>query len=445
MRALVALALAFAALAPAGTPAHAAVPVFGAPSATAAYDDKVSFAVELTADAAPARVTLELWFPGAIGPFLVPVDAGSGRQTLRHAWDMATDGHLAPNTVIRSRWAATDAAGTVTRSAFTSVTYTDTRFAWRTLSGDIVRVHWYDGGAAFGQRALQIAERAVEETAALLGVVESAPVDVFIYADTDPFRAALGPGLRENVGGQANAATRTLFGLITPGELNDPWVEILITHELTHLVFDTAVSNPYGDPPVWLNEGLAVYQSEGYNRSDQTRVNRAVDDGTLIPLSALTGSYPRQGERIPLAYAEGASAVDFLVRAYGEDAMVALVRAYADGVSDDQAFTSAIGRDVETFEEAWRADLGADVPVRYGPQDPPPGPLPPGWAAPTSPPNTETSSPAPGTSATPAPTTGPGSDTVNDGGTTAVVLVLGVIALLIVAGVVMARRRRATR
>ena len=38
---------------------------------------------------------------------------------------------------------------------------------------------------------------------------------------------------------------------------------VVVPHELTHLVFDTAVTNPYHFPPRWLNEGLAVYLSEG--------------------------------------------------------------------------------------------------------------------------------------------------------------------------------------
>ena len=50
------------------------------------------------------------------------------------------------------------------------------------------------------------------------GVTETDPIDFFIYADQDAFYDALGPGTRENVGGQANAEIRTLFALITPSE-----------------------------------------------------------------------------------------------------------------------------------------------------------------------------------------------------------------------------------
>ena len=125
-------------------------------------------------------------------------------------------------------------------------------------------MHWYEGSDAFGARALQIGEDGIEKSAALLGVTEEQPVDFFIYADQTSFYDALGPSTRENVGGQADAEIRTLFALIPPSQIDDAWVETVIPHELTHLVFDTAVHNPYHFPPRWLNEGLAVYESEGY-------------------------------------------------------------------------------------------------------------------------------------------------------------------------------------
>ena len=37
-------------------------------------------------------------------------------------------------------------------------------------------------------------------------------------------------------------------------------------------MFDTAVDNPYHFPPRWLNEGLAVYLSVGYDTSDRSAV-----------------------------------------------------------------------------------------------------------------------------------------------------------------------------
>ena len=224
----------------------------------------------------------------------------------------------------------------------------------------------------------------------LFGVTEDEPVDFFIYADRDAFYEALGPGTRENVGGQANADIRTMFALIAPSSIDDPWVEIVVPHELIHLVFDTAVKNPYHFPPRWLNEGLAVYLSVGYEPGDRVAVDVAGRNGDLIPLDGLVGQFPTSASKFSLAYAESASAIDYLIRTHGEDAMVSLVRSYADGRTDDEAFEAAIGMDVAAFNEAWLADLGAKPAVKYGPQPPPAGPVPDDWSA---------ASPAPGSSA----------------------------------------------
>src|SRR5207247_3991833 len=132
-----------------------------------------------------------------------------------------------------------------------------------TLTGALVRVHWTDGDEAFGRRALSIGEQGVANASQLLGVTETDPIDFYIYSDTTAFRDILGPGTRENVGGVAFPDIRTLFANIGPGSVDDPWGAIVIPHELTHLVFATATQNPYHGPPHWLNEGLAVYLSQG--------------------------------------------------------------------------------------------------------------------------------------------------------------------------------------
>ena len=282
-----------------------------------------------------------------------------------------------PNTPIAVRWRITsDGVTRVGPEARTVVA--DDRFDWQTLSGDVVRVHWYKGDRAFGQRALAIGEREVAETSKLLGVTETKPIDFFIYADQGPFYDALGPGTRENVGGQANAEIRTLFADIAPSSINDPWVENVVPHELIHLVFDTAVENPYHFPPRWLNEGLAVYLSVGYGPSDRSEVENATSDRHLIPLDGLTAQFPT-GSGFGLAYAESVSAIDYLVRKHGQDALVSLVRSYADGKTDDEAFKGAIGMDTKAFGDAWLADLGAKEPVAYGPKPALSGPVPQGW------------------------------------------------------------------
>ena len=437
---LAGLILASAAIAASAGPTLAADPPdFGTPSASSAYGESIAFEQPVTLAGVPARVELLVRTPGAEGPDVIDVGAPArgGEATLRFDLDL-NDGHVVPNTTFTARWRITDADGEIHVGPETTLRYEDDRVDWQTVEGDIVRVHWYEGGDALGRRALEIGERAVEETAALLGVTETEPIDFYVYADQETFYGALGPGTRENVGGQAHSDIRTLFALITPADINASWVEIVVPHELVHLVYATAIDNPYHAPPHWLNEGLATYLSEGYTAADRNLVADVASDGSIIPLEGLAGAFPTTRDRFFLAYAESVSAVDYIVSEHGRDALVALIRSYATGVSDDEAFESALGLDLAGFEAAWLASVGAEAPVRYGPQPAPAGPVPEGWEGEAPQPSVE-----PGGTQRPgeAPTT-PRPDPAGDGAPVPVVPLALLALIAIVIAVVFVRRRR---
>jgi hypothetical protein len=429
----------------------AASVTFGTASASSTFGKSLTFrqSVEIGASAV-TRTEILLLFPGALGPTLIevpqtqPLDAGS--QRLTYTWDPAKDGHIVPNTVIVATWRVTTADGAVAEGPPLSYRYRDDGFDWQTKKGDLVSIHWYEGDAAFGARALAIAEQGVSNAEKLLGVTEKDPIDFYVYADQNAFYAALGPGTPENVGGEAHADIRTMFALITPDEVNQSWVKTVVPHELTHLVFNTAVDNPYHFPPKWLNEGLAVYLSAGYVSSDRDAVAGAGADGTLAPLTSLSGGFPN-GDRFFLAYAESVSAVDYLVKTYGKPALVKLIRSYARGLTDDEAFKAALGVDTASFDTGWRTSLGAKPMASTGPQAAPAGPLPPGWtgAAPGSSPAAPgtsvaaaPSSAAPDVSAPPAATAAPADSGTGGGGSNGIVIALGALFLLVVVVVVVA-------
>jgi hypothetical protein len=410
---------------------------FGQPRATSAFGKSIEFEQPVTLAAVPSLVEILIRTPGAAGPNVTPIDlpAGSGDQTLRFEVDL-TQGHIVPNTTFVARWRVTDRDGRAWLGPEVTHVYADDRVKWKTLSGDVVRVHWSEGGNDFGRRALAIGDKAVADTAALLGVTETEPIDFYIYADEQQFYDALGPGTRENVGGQAHADIRTMFALITPAEIDDTWVDVVVPHELVHLVFATATDNPYHDPPHWLNEGLAVYLSEGYTRDYRNEVDGAVRNDTIMALQGLAGAFPTTFDRFHLAYGESVSAVDYIVSTHDRDALVALIRSYATGKSDDEAFAAALGVDVAGFEAEWLKNLGASVPVRHGPQPAPPGPVPEGWSG--SAPNPSV---APGTGSSPAPNRPP-AETKPPGSIDGVVFVAIVAGVVILVGFALFRRRR---
>jgi hypothetical protein len=432
----------------------AASPTFGTPTATSKFDSGIDFTQPVTAGEPISRVELLLTFADAIGPTVteVPKPPAGGADTLTYSLATSGQEHLIPNTPIVARWRiflASDPEHGILGPEV-RVVYADDRFQWKTVSGDLVRVHWYEGSAAFAAKALKLGEDEVRATSELLGVTETQPVDFFVYANTPDFYGALGPGAHENVAGTAFSNIRTLLGLIPPDQIDDPIVAVRIPHEFVHLVFGTASANPYHQPPRWLNEGLAVYQSEGYGSNDRGDVQAAAKSGTLIPLDGLTGQFPN-GQDFFLAYSESVGAVDYMVRTYGSDALVTLIRSYADGRTDDEAFTAALGIDMTAFGEAWFKDVDAKAPTKYGPQPAPPGPVPSAWtgaagggAVSSAAPPASNGAPAgtPTTSAAPAPAPADS----NSGSGTGLVLVVVVAAIAAIAiGILVARsRRRAT-
>jgi hypothetical protein len=427
-------------------PARAADVVFGDPVSTPVYGESINFTIPMQHTGPLARLELRLRFPDSLGPFVEDVpftDAAS--QSVTYTLDVTGGSHLVPNTTIEATWAAYPELGQEpVLSAVDVVRYEDTTHDWRSVKGDVLTVHWYAGDEAFARSALEIGEQAVKDTADLLGVTDVEPVDFFIYGDAESFREALGPGTRENVGGQAHIDIRTLFALIQPESIGDAWVGIVIPHELVHIVFDQAVNNPFSAPPRWVNEGLAVYLSEGYVQADRSIVENAVRTGELMPLTALTAQFPTDPGLTSLAYAESVAAIDYLVRTYGQPAMLALVDAYAEGVTDDEAFTTAVGKDVAAFQAGWLGELGATEPEERGPQPNPPGPVPPGWEGqapgqPTAPPGTTDGAPTSAPTATPPAGSPDGGSSASTAGL--VLVAVGLVVVLVVAGLVVARRR----
>ena len=131
-------------------------------------------------------------------------------------------------------------------------------------------------------------------------MTETQPIDFFVYADNDKFYDALGPGAHENVGGLGlREHPDAVRAHPARPDRRSARSAVRIPHEFVHMVFDTASKNPYHGPPRWLNEGLAVYQSEGYGASDRAAVEDAAKVGSLIPLDGLTGQFPQRQRLLP--------------------------------------------------------------------------------------------------------------------------------------------------
>jgi hypothetical protein len=345
---------------------------FGTPSFKSTFGKSVVFTQPYNGSGiTQTEIAIEL--PGDIGPSLTGLQ-NQGQTQLSYTLDTSSGG-LAPFQPLTAHFQVAFTDGTVQAGPDIHLTYADDRYRWKSASGKLVTIHWIQGTDAFGQQLLAYAEQGFPKSAAFLGITETKRADFYIYDTQNAFQSAL--GVSETIGGQAETQFRVCYAQVGPSDL--AYGSTVVPHELTHIVFSDITDNPYHSPPRWLNEGLAVYLSEGYGSDNRQLVSRAAKSGTLVPLAALAGYFALDSARIFLSYAEAASAVDYMVRKYGKVAVQKLVASYVTGTTDDEAFTAALGVDTAALDKAWLADNGVTASQTFGPQPAPTGPIPPGW------------------------------------------------------------------
>jgi len=370
------------------TASLAASPTFGTPAATAVLGQPITFTSTIDGDDI-ASVDVIIHLDGNPTSIILAVDTQINDQYQAQAnidigssalCACLSSGQSAPNTKFDFAFRVHAADGSITTGPVGHATVDDQRFQWQTLTSGQVIVHWYAGDQAFGQAAANVANDGINKASQLLGVTLDKPADVFVYDTEDAMRTAVSPD-RENVAGEAFPHLDTLYVWIPHDQAADTFAGTLIRHELTHLVLHRAIDNPYHAVPRWMDEGVAVYLSEGYTDYWKGFVTSAVSSKTLIPLQGLTGEFPSVQSEFYLAYGEAVAAVDFFIRTYGDQTFWSLVKSYANGVSDDDAFTTATGSDFAAFNKAWFESLGLEPQSPVGPQPGAAGPVPSDWTA----------------------------------------------------------------
>jgi hypothetical protein len=351
---------------------------FDAPKGTAILLQPLVFRDTFRSDVTPVRVELIASSPYVAGSSVeeVPVT-----RLTSGAWQASVSqpGTGSANTIYQFAFRVTLPGGVISTSPVATVTVTDDRFAWRTVSGPTVTLHWYAESRSVAQGWLAAAVSAVRRAATAFGVSSVAHLDFFIYDESQPFLDAVGAGANADAAGVYIPETHTAFGTVLASDLGSSWPDTEIAHEVTHHVFEIVTHNAYHAPPFWLDEGLAVYYSEGIGPRN-AELRQGINQGAIIPLDGLRGAFPSSTDLFALSYAEAVSAVDFFLRQYGQPALPRLLAIYAQGATDDEAFEAATSGTAAAFDAAWLESIGVRPPPAYGPRPAPLGPVPAGWS-----------------------------------------------------------------
>jgi len=334
---------------------------FGASRADATYADEMTFSVDLPGGA-PERLELLLRFGDSEVSVVTPVESGVTNATYR--WD-AADRPITPNTPVHYRWRATQ-GGAATLSREQTLLYDDDRpgLDWQSARLGEATVHWYGSAETEARQFGELMADGVTRAEDLLGHALSGPIDIFVYDSRDDFFGALGPGAREWTGAAAYPELRTVFMWLGGG--SDAYLETALVHEVTHIVFNDATTNPFHGPPSWFNEGLATWSEAQSAAGEQATVEAEAGSG-LFAFEAIQTSFPIDDRGARLAYAQGATMVEMIIDEHGRSAVADIAAAWRAGATDAEALEVGTGQTWEALQRAYFDRYGVDVPLPIEP------------------------------------------------------------------------------
>lgn len=182
-------------------------------------------------------------------------------------------------------------------------------------------------------------------------------VKIYIYPDKESFLKVTGQNPWSE--GMADYTNKSVISYAW----NQDFLEALLPHEITHLIFRDYVGID-SEIPLWLDEGVAQWMEPQKRELLQAAMAKIIVDGKILPLDGLMRLDVRQvsdSDLVHTFYVEAASLVGFLIKEYGSSDFINFCRQLRDKKNVREALTFAYPttvRTLEQLEEKWLAYYG---------------------------------------------------------------------------------------
>ena len=155
------------------------------------------------------------------------------------------------------------------------------------------------------------------------------------------------------------ACTGTVVALASPKATNKPfnWARVL-KHELVHVI---TLQQTGFNIPHWYTEALAV-ESEGFPRPQEWNkllLSRVPTRTKLLNLDTINLGFirPNEPEDRSLAYCQSQLYARYMLKRFGDDALIKMLDAYRRGLTTDRAIVACFNVDKADFEAQYLAYL----------------------------------------------------------------------------------------
>ncbi len=128
--------------------------------------------------------------------------------------------------------------------------------------------------------------------------------------------------------------------------------KVILAHEYAHAAVSALTENR---SPVWLHEGVALYEQSRYLEPGTARLKEAVKNGQLFTLSEVEGSFGSEEDydSLALAYEAAYSAVLFILDEWGIGGLKELLEGIREAGHFANAFDERFYTSLTEFEKMW--------------------------------------------------------------------------------------------
>ncbi len=218
--------------------------------------------------------------------------------------------------------------GTKLSSSSKELRYLDNRNVWKTITKDAFIFHWQNNAVQIEDTVLPITQQAMEKIRTIIPATSVPSVDIYLYNSPGDLREAFPLSQANWMAAHVEPEAHViLLSLSNPPEQLIQ-LKQQIPHELMHISLWQLSPQSYHRLPVWLNEGLATAAELSPNTEYFPILEKAVHTNSLIPFSALCTGFPEDASKVYLAYAQSGDFVQFLIRSFGSQKLIALIHSY---------------------------------------------------------------------------------------------------------------------
>ncbi len=172
-------------------------------------------------------------------------------------------------------------------------------------------------------------------------------VKIYIFPDKESFRRVTGQSHWSE--GMADYTNKSIVSYAW----NEGFLEALLPHEITHLVFRDYVGID-GKIPLWIDEGVAQWMEPKKRELLRAAMEKLIAEQKILSLDELMRMDVRQVSDSALVqafYVEAASLVGFLIREHGSSDFINFCRQLRDKKNVHEALIFAYPTSVRTLEQ----------------------------------------------------------------------------------------------